>query len=87
MSLTCTNADAEVAAGLDRLRDVTARLYQSQSDMRYIAYERRAIVADLRRRGMTCAAIADAIGTSAQAVWLMSRSHTPANTAEKGEAR
>lgn len=74
MTATCTDeSEAAVNAALNHLRDVTHRLYESQATMRSIAVERKQIVQDLRRRGVTLRLIGAAMGTTPDAAWLLTK--------------
>ncbi len=73
MTATCTYAPEAVDAALDRLRDVTRRLHDSQSDTRTLAGERRALIAALRRDGVTLETIGAAMNMRPQTVWNLCR--------------
>ncbi|MCV7194106.1 hypothetical protein [Mycolicibacterium brumae] len=68
---TCTYADEEVAAALDRLRDVTSRLHNSQDTTRSLAVERRSIIAALRSRRVPLRVLGDAMGMQPENVWAL----------------
>lgn len=70
---TCENADTAVSSAFERLRDVTARLRDSQADTRTLAGERRALIAALRREGMTLETIGSVMGATPQTVWGLCR--------------
>ncbi|MBN7457366.1 hypothetical protein [Mycobacteroides abscessus] len=69
----CVDTTKDTASALEKLRDVTVRLYASQADMRSLSMERRELVAKLRRQGLPLRVIAEFVGTTPQAIWLLTK--------------